>query len=91
MSVTNYNLNKSAEEMLGPSIVKILQDKLGIESQRTERKHTNCGRKTTRGNSTESLEGPCSSEINLTAVFDSKEEVQADFLVDHIKKETVEK
>ena len=67
MSVTNYNLNKSAENMLGPSIVKVLQDNLGIESQQIERKQTTCGRKTTRGKSIESLEGPCSSEINLTA------------------------
>lgn len=53
--------------MLGPSIVKVLQDNLGIEPQQIERKQTTCGRKTTRGKSIESLEGPCSSEINSTA------------------------
>ena len=86
MSANNDNLNKGAENLLGPSIVKVLQENLGIGSQQTQRKKTRRGRKITPGKPIELLEEPCSSEINSTAVFDSNEEAEEDFLVSHIKK-----
>ena len=86
MSATNDSLNKSAENLLGPSIVKVLQENLGIGSQQTQRKKTPRGRKITPGKPIESLEEPCSSGKNLTAVFDSNEEAEEDFSVSHIKK-----
>ena len=86
MSATNENLNKSAEDLLGPSIVKILQENLGIGSQQTQRKKTPHSRKITPGKPTESLEEPWSSAINSAAVFDSAEELEEDFSVAHIKK-----
>ena len=38
MSATNDNLNKSAENLLGPSIVKVLQENLSTGSQQTQRR-----------------------------------------------------
>ena len=70
---------KVPKNLLGPSIVKVLQENLGIGSQQTQRKRTPCGRKVTPGKPTESLEEPCSSGIDSTAVFDSNKEAQEDF------------
>ena len=47
MSATNGNLNKSVENLLGPSIVKVLQENFSIESQQTQRKKTPHCRKIT--------------------------------------------
>ena len=68
---------------MGPSTVKVLQENLGTGSQETQRKKTPCLWKITLGKPIESLEGPCSSEIKSTTVFDRKEE---DFSVAHFLK-----
>ena len=86
MSATNDNLNKSAKNLLGPSIVKVFQENLGIGSQQSQRKKTPCIRKKTPGKPIDSLEEPCLSGINWTTVFDSNEEAVEDFSVSHIKK-----
>ena len=84
MSATNDNLNKSAENLLGPSIVKVLQENLSTGSQQTQRKKTPCGRKITPGKPIESLEEPCSSGINSKK--QRNKEAEEDFSVAHIKK-----
>ena len=66
MQVTNATLNKSAEQLLGPSIVRVLQENLGIDTVQTEKRKNFRGGKITPGKPIETIDGkkneePCPS------------------------------
>ena len=66
MQATNATLNESAEQLLGPSIVRVLQENLGIGTEQIEKRKNSRERKIMPGKPIETIDGkeneePCPS------------------------------
>ena len=83
IQATNATLNESGEQLLEPSIVRVLQENLGIGTEQTEKRKSSRGGKITPRKPIETIdakenEEPCHSGNEGSGASGSKTSIAAD-------------